>query len=170
MWVNENVKGFPWDLVLKLLETKYYMYSYVVDLPRLGWWQRRVRRLTFGVLKSKLTVALMPNRFLDTLQRAHDFRISDIMTAPDNELQSELSWARKRKLSTHGKNFDEVLQEHEKLKNDPTLCEQLQSLSAKSDFTQSLTVMEILNLLNYLERFGEGKVFALGQDLGSKRM
>eukprot|EP00959_Pyramimonas_sp_CCMP1952_P046943 980079-Pyramimonas_sp.AAC.1 len=51
IFINENVKAFPPDKIFCALSKKYAIFSVVCDLSKMGWPQRRERRIAIGVHK-----------------------------------------------------------------------------------------------------------------------
>ena len=110
-FVNENVKQFPPFTILTALTNKYVVQTHVLELPTLGWPQRRVRRITVGFNKKKVIARISWNKFNKDFR--HKLEVTwEALTAQENqhETNMELRWARSRPASLFGKSLDTSLE------------------------------------------------------------
>eukprot|EP00969_Alexandrium_andersonii_P049040 2151240-Alexandrium_andersonii.AAC.1 len=108
IWVDENAKDFPWKRVLGCLKGMYVIQSTLLDTAELGWPQRRVRRITIGILKSRVNNIIVPwPQAASRFRRKLELSWTDLMIAEPEELAAELEWGRGRPSSLRRKNFIE---------------------------------------------------------------
>lgn len=96
-FVNENVKQFPPFTILTALTNKYAVQTHVLELPTLGWPQRRVRRITVGFNKKKVIARTSWDKFNKDFRRKLEVTWEALTTQENqHEINMELRWARSR--------------------------------------------------------------------------
>ena len=92
--IHENVPSFPVSLLERFLGHLYIVMSVVISLTKLGWPQRRDRRISVLLHKSKVTAKVMWNTNLVALAyRKCTLDFHAFMLATDSEIQEERKWA-----------------------------------------------------------------------------
>jgi len=158
-FVNENVKQFPPFTILTALTNKYAVQTHVLELPTLGWPQRRVRRITVGFNKKKVIARISWDKFNKDFRRKLEVTWEALTTQENqHEINMELRWARSRPSSLFGKSLDTSLED------DADVRARLAWLKGQSAFTDSMTLWELKNCIKYIDMCQDGDLFDLGQD------
>ncbi len=157
-FINENVGGFPAEIIMQILAEKYIIDSVLVSLEALGWPQRRTRRITTGTLKSKVVARLAWSPFVSLCRRELLGSWQMFFCATEDEVASELKWSRARPGSLYQKDLAEACADDDDVKADPSLLGRLQWLKSRSVYTDSLTLWELLNIIKYIDQCGDPSI------------
>ena len=157
-FINENVGGFPAEIIMQILAEKYIIDSVLVSLEALGWPQRRTRRITTGTLKSKVVARLAWSPFISLCRRELLGSWQMFFCATEDEVASELKWSRARPGSLYQKDLAEACADDDDVKADPSLLGRLQWLKSRSVYTDSLTLWELLNIIKYIDQCGDPSI------------
>ena len=166
IFLNENVAPFPAHLVLAALAAKYVIMSCVIKVEKF-WIARRHRRITFGILKSKLIVNVPWDPFCSAYRRSGAATWRNVFVASNAELEAELRWARRRKKSLYHKSDEHLhnlAEADDRCQADASVLGRIIELKHKSAFTDTLTWWELHNIDKYLQFVDPTTPFEVGQD------
>ncbi len=152
--IQENVKQFPKDLLVRLLGDIYELQVCILDPSNYGWPVVRTRQ--YCVLRHRVKTAAfrMPfKEFVRYFRRDSTIDYSSFFVAPLEEQMDEIAWAANRPTSlADGNNV-----EGKPLVFDP-------QSKQETAWDAALTRTESQYLQGYRKRFGTLKAFGLGQN------
>ncbi len=166
MFLNENVAGFLPELIFACLAAKYLITSCVAMLESY-WPQRRHRRLTFGLLKSKVVMRVQWSPFSSKYRRKIQCGWAALFIASPAEIKAELNWSRKRTNSLFemsDADLHELAKTDKECQADPELLPRLLTLKHRTPHTESLTWWELKNIDGYIIQYGEDSPYEVSQD------